>query len=498
MTRILCLAIDVINPDKPAASLAFLSGVCEYLCIDYLPISLNTELLLNYTAEQYDQVYVGMKLGEGELLDTVLQPVLPCISKQLKDYRPDLVMVSLFSSMQFPLAITVLSHLRQQGYNGDIIAGGPGVQTKDTQGETNGRKLLNLGYIDYYVLGEGDEVLVRWLQGERILPGVNSRRSLIFGETWVPQINDLDRYYIKPSYRKINLDVYHNLEAKSKAVLSISTSRGCVRSCTFCDVKNLWPKYRYRSGRSVAEEVLSLHQETGAVNFTMVDSLINGSLKSFREFNATMVDLRRQHASLAEFTYNGQFIVRDALSHSEDFFDEMRKAGCESLIIGVETGSDRLRHEMAKKFTNKDLDWHLEMSRRYGIRNTLLMFVGYPTETRTDFQQSLDLLDRYQHYLIDNTIIAVTFTGIFSLATDTPVYDQAEHLGIEIVPTDTLAMKQLNWINHNNLSLTVRERINRDLEFRRRAAELRYPIPYSDRYLEYLKHIDQDFVPVCD
>lgn len=496
--KVLCLAIDVINADKPAASLAFMSGVCEHLDLDYEPVSLNTELLLNFDRQRYDQVHAAMKLQDLENLKSVLSPILPKINHHLQDMHATVILVSVFSYMQFPLAEIVLSYIRAQGFTGEIIAGGPGVQTKDVSGVPNGRKLLDKNCIDYYVLGEGDEVLVRWLQGERRLAGINSKKSLVFGESWVPQIDDIDLYYIKPSYRKINLDVYHNLEYKEKAVLSISASRGCVRACTFCDVKNIWPRYRYRSGRLVAEEVLKLHQETGAVNFHMVDSLINGSLKSFKEFNQEIIRIKQENPSLERFSYNGLFIVRDRNSHREDFFRDMKQAGCESLAIGVETGSDRLRHDMAKKFTNEDLDWHMEMCQKYGIRNTMLMFVGYPTETRDDFEQTLCLLERYQHYLIDNTIIAIVFTGIFSMLTDTPVYDNAAHIGIEITQTDIHSMKKLNWINHNNPDLTVRERIMRDLEFRERAAQLRYPIPFSARYLEYLKHIDQDFVPVSD
>jgi len=495
--RVSCLAIDVTNPDKPAASLAFMCGVCEHLDLDYQALSINTEMLLHTHREDYNRVHNALKLNDFDRLQQLSDPIANIILKQIQDYGPDIIMVSLFSWMQFPLAKIILDKIRSSGCSAEIIAGGPGIQSEDTAKVTNGKKLAQKNLIDYYVLGEGDEVLVRFLQGERTLLGLNSRTDR-FGESWVPQIDDLDRHYVKPSYKKINLDVYHNLEYKEKAVLSVSTSRGCVRACSFCDVINVWPKFRYRSGKLVAEEILQLHKETGAVNFTIVDSLINGSLKSFRDFNDEVVCIKEKTPSLEKMSYNGLFIVRPRNTHKEDLFKTMAAAGCESLAIGVETGSDNLRMQMAKKFTNDDLDYHLEMCQKYGIRNTMLLFVGYPTETRDDFEQTLRMLERYQHYLIDNTIISLNFSGVFSMYTNTPIYNDAAHLGIEIVETDSQQMKMLNWVNVNNPDLTVRERIMRDLTFRQRAAELRYPIPNSARYLEYLQHIDKNFIPVSD
>jgi len=194
--------------------------------------------------------------------------------------------------------------------------------------------------------------------------------------------------------------------------------------------------------------------EVGAVNFTIVDSLINGNLKSFKEFNRGMIELKNKIPTLKDFSYNGMFIVRDSKSHSAELFKIMKDAGCESLAIGVETGSDRLRYEMNKKFTNADLDYHLEQCEKVGIRNAFLTFVGYPTETDEDFAQSLHMLERYQKYLVNDTIIGINHSGTFSLLPDTPVYDERESMNI-VLHNDIENIK-LSWTNKNNPTLTVR------------------------------------------
>lgn len=499
MKKASCISIDLINADKPPASLAFLAGACELAGYEYQCISLNSVFLKELHQADMDRVYNNsIKLGSVDGVRDTLAPVLEKIVVGVAEFDPDTIVVSVFSFMQQKLASAFLECLRNSLPTVEVIVGGPGVPYKMSDGRTFGECLLTDGLVDYYCLGEGDEVLPEFLKGNKSQLGINS--VLTKFETWVPQLSDLDKTYLLPSYKKIDTSVYHNIEAKDSAVFSISTSRGCVRSCTFCDVSNSWKNFRYRSGKHVANEILKHHQDVGAVHFTIVDSLINGSLKSFKDFNAEMVLLKQQYTGLEKFSYNGMFIVRDKKSHTEDLFRLMKAAGCDSLAIGVETGSDRLRYEMNKKFTNEDLDYHLEMSSKYGIKNTLLMFVAYPTETRDDFEMSLQMLERYQKYLIDDTILGINHSGVFSLIEGTPVYDDRHAIGIEFTSNidDGNASRRIEWINKNNSALTVKERIMRDLTFRKHAIDLRYPVPYANRYVQYLKELGPDFVPMSD
>jgi len=491
--RVSCVSIDVINADKPPASLAFMAGACENAAVDYQCFSLNSVLIEQLTKNQYNQLYSNIKLEQLEKSYSIIEPVILAIINQIQKFNTNLILISVFSFMQKHLCEFFLTKIKDICPEIEILAGGPGVGAT-VHSKTIGKHLAEKMLIDFYCLGEGDEILVQFLKGNKQQLGLNHKHDVY--ESWVPQIDDLDRYSVMPSYKKIKLINYNNLEAKKSAIFSISTSRGCVRSCSFCDIGKTWKKFRFRSGAHVVSEILKHHQEVDAVHFTIVDSLINGSLKSFREFNTEMIKLKNNYSSLQDFSYNGMFIVRDRRSHPEELFANMSLAGCESLAIGVETGSDRLRFDMNKKFTNDDLDYHLEMCQKYKIKNFFLTFVGYATETREDFEQTLNMLERYQKYLLDGTIVGINHSGIFGLMPDTPAYDHRGEIGIEVI--DDIDATRINWINHNNPELTIKERVLRDLEFRKKALELRYPIPYATRYLEYLSKIHPDFVPQSD
>lgn len=497
MNRAFCISIDLMSADKPPASLAFLASACEKAEYDYECISVNSLLNEKLARNRLEEIYKILS-QTSEINDKIFGPdidkILEEASQEIFIFKPDIILVSVFSYVQYNLALSFLKKIKNINIDVEIIAGGPGILKKSKNNKTYGKELADIGLVDYYCLGEGDILLVEFLKGNRSQLGLNAKEEKF--ESWVPQLNDLDQEYLVPSYKKIKTDSYKNLEGKLSTVFPINTSRGCVRSCSFCDVAQIWEKFRYRSGKHVAEEILKHHLEVGAVHFTLVDVLINGSIKGFYDFNLEMIKLKEKHADLSNFSYNGMFIVRNKSAHKEDLFKLMKLAGCESLTIGVETGSDKVRFEMNKKFTNLDLDYHMEMCDKYKIKNCFLMFTGYPTETRQDFEESLKLLERYQKYLINDTLLGINHAGPFSMIKDTPIFKNSNIMGIEF--DHHYESSELSWLNTNNLSLDIKERALRDIEFRKRAIELRYPMPYANRYLEYLKEINNSFLLLTD
>jgi radical SAM superfamily enzyme YgiQ (UPF0313 family) len=47
---------------------------------------------------------------------------------------------------------------------------------------------------------------------------------------------------------------------------------------------------------------------------------------------------------------------------------------------------------MNKKFTNQDIEFCIEKIIKYNIKVSFLLFVGYPTETEEDFNETLNVL----------------------------------------------------------------------------------------------------------
>ena len=150
---------------------------------------------------------------------------------------------------------------------------------------------------------------------------------------------------------------------------------------------------------------------------------MNGSIKEFNTFNKLLLEYYKKNNYPDRYIeYSGHFIIRGP-SHGwrKEHIALMGRAGAYSMVVGVETGSDSVRTDMNKGYTNADLDYNMEEFVKHGIKLYMLMMIGYPTETREDFQQTLDLLRRYQKYVAGGHISGVNLGQTFIIEEGAPI-----------------------------------------------------------------------------
>jgi len=459
---------------RPPAGLAFMAGVCEQQDIDHKILDLNLEFLKFANEQTWHSVYSHAAYDLSRLpkdLEDKVNQYLDLIIEKITAYAPDCVALHVLTYLNQQWALRFLQRLRSC-CDATIIAGGPGISVPryldQDQSTSFGRYLAMNNLLDFYAFGEGDIIFRRFLQGYRDDVGLNTANG---PETWHPQLEDLSDLSL-PSYKNIAIRDYYS--PNQTPVLSITGSRGCVRRCTFCDVGHYWKKYRFRSGKDLANEILKHWQDTGALNYWFTDSLINGSLKQFNDLQTHLIELSMKWPELSSIKYSGAFIIRPKGSHPEKMFQMMKDTGCNHIHVGIESGSESVRNHMGKKFSNADIDYHFEMCEKYQIQNWMLMIVGYPTETEQDFQDSIEMLSKYQKYIINNTAFGLQLSRPASVLPNTPIYQMMEDLGIE--HTGHVDQSQ-QWTVATNPHLTINERYRRWSELTRIALELGYNLP---------------------
>lgn len=400
-------------------------------------------------------------------LNEDLRPQATSIIKNYVDevlsYQPKFIGISVFT-YQNKVATRMFCTEIKKLSNTKIILGGQGLSDGGILGAQGfAKQLMNEGLIDYWIKSEGENSLVELLKENIEYPGINSDIFL--------QIDNLNDLPI-PDYSDYNLSLYENS-------LPITGSRGCVRACTFCDIHDHW-SYKLRSGKSVAEEMIQLHKKFNITNFTFTDSLINGSLKEFKVFCKLISKFNKENNS--KLRYTGQYIVRSSKQLDESYWKNLADSGAHSLAIGVETGSDKVRMHMNKKFTNQDLDYTMEMLDKYNITCEFLMLFGYPTETKEDFFETLDMFKRYQKYA-NKVITNISFGSTLGILPGTPLFKNSEAYQIELDKYEN------NWMALNNKDLTLDERIMRRNLAKEHAINLGYIIDtdYTANALENLK-----------
>ena len=257
--------------------------------------------------------------------------------------------ISVFSYEQADLALEIGSNYE------NVVYGGAGVH--------------QFWPADHFIVGEGEYALRDFLRG-------NEYKNFC-------QIDDLNKLPIPDYTDQLNDNINE---------LVMTGSRGCVRNCTFCDVASIWPKYRWVDGKKLADNMHAVCEQTGIYKISFSDSLVNGSMKHFREL------VKELAARPKKIRWNGQFIARRRNSFSQDDFDNLLNSGCTGLTIGIESGSESVRNHMGKKFDNNDLDYFITNLGERGIKMKFLLIAGYPTETESDFKETIEMLHRYKKY----------------------------------------------------------------------------------------------------
>jgi len=467
--NILLVSSGLVQYSRPPAAVAFLSGVCEGLNLNYQPFDINYQILQQCGHEvwfsmnalnnvPWDQWPAQLQVTRDQALDHMISLVL--------EKQPDLIAMTVLSHLQHLWTEKFLVKIKQHLPNCVVIIGGPGVSIAALQSTEvfYGRWLADQDLVDYFVYGEGEIIFPEFLKGNKNLPGLNHKN--LPNDQWQPQIDNLDNFDF-PSYKKISTENYTGPDGKPRII--ITGSKGCVRSCSFCDVQHFWKKYRYRSGKNIAKEILHHYQTTGATDYWFNDSLINGSLKNFNELLTHLIEFKKTTPGLNGMTASGQFIIRPKNSHPESLYQSMASAGIQRLEIGVESGSVDVRKHMGKNFSNEDINWHLEMCEKYKIHNVLLLIVGYPTETINDFDATIDMLKRYQKYTLNDTIINVNLQSPLVVLPNTPLWEHRTQMDVNNIDDYE------NWYNLNNPELTFKERIKRLFK----AADIMLELGYS-------------------
>lgn len=382
MLDILICIIPKINPDAPTVGPALLKAHLQDEGLSCDVLDLNIKLFKSLREKKLDDMYYffdkteafvmnhnDMELSEefNEMYNQVSDEFLNWI-QIIKDKNPRFVGLSLLSVYSMAVAVKFSSLIREHLPHIKIVWGGTAVD-----GSTE--RFRNHNLYDHYIFGDGEKSIIELLKGNVTYKGIDSTNP--------NQILNLDSLLV-PNYDDINWDEYHHMDYKD--TVYITASRGCVKRCTFCNVYDLWPEYRFRSGENVANEIIALKEKYNRKTFRFTDSLINGSMKAFRELLRNLKEYRKVNDN---FEWISQWIVRPKNQSPEDDYRLMKESGCLELEIGIESFSQPVRYHMGKKFTDEDMWWCFEMLNKYRIRHSLLMIVGYPTETEEDHQHTL-------------------------------------------------------------------------------------------------------------
>lgn len=485
MLDIIFLNVPLMSLSYPAAGTNLLKGIVNKHGFKACVLDLNYKLFDQVGQEIYDQLSDYFTL-EGDIssdLQSVYKEFLQYHVDWIIQKNPRFVGISVFTFECQKFTKDIAQLLKDRAPNISIVLGGAGLSTTGIANKIAdfGNYMLDHKLADIYIQGEADQKILDLLKGNYNQNCINFAQLDTLDNMNLPDYSDvIDHGYLWPS---------------GTPTLPITGSRGCVRQCTFCDIHKFWPKYKFRGGAQIASEMIALANQTQIRNFIFTDSLINGSLKNFRELCVNLIDYyQKNNLPDRYFTWSGQFICRDPIQFKEADFALASRAGMTGVAIGVESGSDNVLAHMKKGFTRADLDFTMSCLQKYRINCYFLMIVGYPTETLNDFLETVEMFKNYQKYTLDGTILGVNLGGTLSLDAGTELTENSVALGLYDRSQQSQELFGLDWVSKNNPDLTLEERIRRRIVLQENLMDLGYVIWNGDHQLQRLMSSYQKIV----
>lgn len=224
-----------------------------------------------------------------------------------------------------------------------------------------------------------------------------------------PLIKDLDELPFLPLHL-FPMDKYERTMAELSAspVDILSTSRGCPFNCSFCNNKYVWGRnYRVMSGNRIVNELEFLITNYGTKGVF------------FREDHFTL-NKRRVYEFCSEIEKRNLTIQWGCESRvdalDEDLIRTIKKAGCESIWFGVESGSPGVLKMLNKNIDLEQEEFVFKLCKKHKIQVGASVMIGIPGQTMEENYETLKFLKKLDpDWAYFNTFVGYPRTDMYDI-----------------------------------------------------------------------------------
>jgi radical SAM superfamily enzyme YgiQ (UPF0313 family) len=304
------------------------------------------------------------------------------------------------------------------------------------------------GHADLVCRGEGEEFMLdvaERVSSGRELGDIPNGACLINGHTirndLRPLITDLDalplldfafenEYILKPDGTLVP-----NTEMKNKIVVLFSGSRGCNNNCTYCSNSELKSIYR---GKGHYVRKMSIPRFVDAARY--YHQLFPRATHFYftdEDFFARPVDEMREFAE----TYPDQVgLPFECMASPRQITEEKvalaARAGMFQIDVGLESGSQRVRHEIFDRFIKDTVQIEAAIAINRHVQVTAMYFIilGNPYEQQQDLIDGIKLLEQLPppYSLRAYNLVFIPGTKLFKRAVQDGIIRDVADSGFEL------------------------------------------------------------------
>ena len=343
------------------------------------------------------------------------------IEDKIINFQPDIVGVTAISALRHK-AFKVAEIAKRINPNIVVVMGGIHATIMWKQ------VLENYPSIDIVVRGEGEVSLLEIAQGKPLneIDGISYRnngqiicnkdRELIHNLDDIPlPAWDLNNFSVLASVNDAKEgEIINGIDVSKELVAPIISSRGCIGKCNFCSTWVTWKYSRCRSPENIVDELEYLYNKYNIKHFKFLDDAFSMDRNITMKF-CDELEKRKMRIAFAAQT-RGDLIDQELL-------ERLYSVGHYILLIGVESGSQKILDIMRKNIDLNKLKENILMAKRIGFKINELLIVGNIGETIDTINETVEFVKQTEP---DTTSVGhglMLFPG-------TSVYQHAKKVGL--------------------------------------------------------------------
>ncbi len=313
------------------------------------------------------------------------------MKKKLRE--SDIVGITCSFSSQLKNTISTAELVKEIDPKAKTMIGGPHATIKP-------KDFLKEDSVDFVVLGEGELVFPELVKRLKKGISVRSLKGIGYKEGGKMIINprpdfieDLDSLPF-PAYHLVKMEDYFEANKDfparpsidirgSERAVSMVTSRGCPYNCVFCSVHlHMGHRWRFHSSKYVLKHLKFLKDEYDVRHVHFEDDNISLEPKRFEE----IIDGIRK-LNITWDTPNG--VRADTLN--KKLLRKVKNSGCVYLVIGVESGDQRVLDEIVgKNLDLKKVEEIAKICKEIELPLDAFYVIGFPGETKQNIKHTID------------------------------------------------------------------------------------------------------------
>ena len=380
------------------------------------------------------------------------------IKDKISSIKPSVVLTGSSTATHLN-AMKILENTKKIDKSIATVYGGPHVTNSP-------QTAITKDFVDFLVINEGEITALELLN--YITGRDNKKTDEIKGICYMengsmkftekrPFIMNLDILPM-PAYHLLPMDAYraYGWLDVGRRFTTVVTSRGCPFKCSFCvSSKNNENFWRQRSAAKVFEEVKLLYEKYNIRHIYFQDDEFCVNHKRVIDLCNMIVD-------------NNMDIFWECLTRvnhvDEELIKNMARAGCKSILYGVEVGYEDGFKQIQKPITLEMVERAVRMTQKYKIMVKATFIMGFPWESEKELKQTIKFAKKLDADLtFFNTLTPYAGADIYNdmkrenlIINDEDFEHHGTH-GNTLIKTRYLSPKEIEyWVGRAYLSMYLR------------------------------------------